>query len=721
MSGGGPGPGPGQAAAARRPIRTLFVANRGEIAARIATTARRLGIVAVVPAVGATGHGDGATEQSLTAGPDRPPGNGRTASAAEDPGDAPGERRAAGGGSIRILSLLDPDEIVRAALATGADAVHPGYGFLAESPLLAAAVGAAGLTWVGPPPDAIRTLGDKARAREVARGEDVPVAAGEEPGNQSDASLMAAAGRIGLPLLVKPAAGGGGKGIRIVRAAGELAPAIESARREAARAFGDDRLILERFVSPARHVEVQVLADIQGDVVHLGDRDCSLQRRHQKVLEEAPAPGLVPALRTEIRQAAIRVTRAVGYRGAGTVEFLVDDDGRWVFLEMNARLQVEHPVTEAILGRDLVADQLGIAEGAALTRLGLRQEAIDAALAAGGHAVEVRLNAEDPAAGFLPSAGTVSAVRWPDGARAFEPSGPGGIRVDSGIERGDVVGGAFDPLLAKLIAHGRDRAAALEGLAAALDATEVLGLVTNLAFLRRLVRLEAVRAGRARTGTLESLPGEVTAAAPIPTDAWERAAAALASGDPGGEPRDGWRLNTPARLHLVADGPSGEEDHWVAPSPRSGGADRWVAAEDEAGVGHGADAAAQPPEPLLVRDGEAVHLSIDGRSVAFRLAPPPSLERAASAGRGAGAGSATDLVAPMPGTVLAVHVAVGGSVEAGTPVVTLEAMKMEHVVSAPRPGRVAELLVAIGDRVDRGRLVARLEADPADAMTGERA
>jgi acetyl/propionyl-CoA carboxylase alpha subunit len=662
-----------EVAAARGPIRVLFIANRGEIAVRIATTAHRLRIVPVVPLVGGADGGEAAPVRRDDGGFGRP---------AADPVD-----------------LLDPADVVRAALAAGADAVHPGYGFLAESPALAEAVVAAGLVWVGPPPDAIRTLGDKARAREAARRVDVPVAAGEEPDDQSDASLAASADRIGLPLLVKPAAGGGGKGIRVVRRRDELQPAVEAARREAARAFGDDRLIVERYVVPARHVEVQVLADAHGGVIHLGDRDCSLQRRHQKVLEEAPAPGLAPELRAVIRAAAVRVARAVGYEGAGTCEFLVGDDGSWVFLEMNARLQVEHPVTELVLGRDLVADQLRVAEGAGLAELGLDQGDVEAALVAGGHAVEVRLNAEDPSAGFLPSAGPVLAVRWPDGAGAFGPARHGGIRVDAGIAAGDLVGGAFDPLLAKIIAHGSNRGEALVRLAGALDETEVLGLVTNLAFLRRLVRLAVVREGRARTETLEGLAGEAAATTSIPEGAWQVAAEALAGAADGNPWRGGWRLNAPARLRLAADGPAGPEERSVE-----------LTSTAAAAAAPGAPEIAGPaPAPLAVRDGDVVHVSVGGRSVPFRFARPPELARTASRRGSAGAESATDLVAPMPGTVLGVHVAVGGSVEAGDPVATLEAMKMEHVVSAPRAGRVAGLFVKAGDRVERGRLVARLE------------
>ncbi len=669
---------------ATSPIRVLFIANRGEIAARIATTAHRLRIVPVVPMV-RLAAGEVATR----------PGGGMSeiGRPAADPVD-----------------LLDPADVVRAALRAGADAVHPGYGFLAESPALAEAVVAAGMAWIGPPPDAIRTLGDKARAREAARRVDVPVAAGEEPDDQSDAALGASADRIGLPLLVKPAAGGGGKGIRVVRRRDELQPAFEAARREAARAFGDDRLIIERYLAPVRHVEVQVLADAHGSVLHLGDRDCSLQRRHQKVLEEAPAPDLAPELRAAIRAAAVRIAGAVGYVGAGTCEFLVADDGGWVFLEMNARLQVEHPVTELVLGRDLVADQLRIAEGAALAQLGLEQGEVEAALAAGGHAVEVRLNAEDPSTGFLPSAGPVVGVRWPDGAGAFGPAGDGGIRVDAGIAAGDLVGGTFDPLLAKIIAHGGDRAEALDRLAGALDATEVLGLVTNLAFLRLLVRLDVVREGRARTETLEEQIGEVAGATEIPGDAWRVAAEALgdateafgdatdalaraAGGLPAGAAGElagqanrgpwggGWRLNAPARLRLAATGPGGPEERSVELTSTVS----TEASRDELA------AAGRSPSPFAVRNGQVVHVSVGGRSVPFRLASPPELARASSRHALAGAETAADLVAPMPGTVLGVHVAVGDSVKLGDRIATLEAMKMEHVVSAPSsgPGRRA--------------------------------
>src|SRR3954471_768607 len=364
-------------------VGTLFIANRGEIAARITRTCERLGIRAVTPQT----EGEGA------------------------------------------LDLLDIDAVVAAATAARADAVHPGFGFLAENADFADAVLAAGIRWVGPPPSAIRAMGDKAAARKMAASLDVPVIAGYDGDDQTDDAFMAAATEIGYPLLVKPAAGGGGKGMRTVREADGLLDALAAARREATAAFGDDRLILERLVEGARHVEVQVLFDAHGAGVHLGERDCSIQRRHQKILEETPSPAVGPALRDRLTDAALTLARAVGYVSAGTCEFLVDERGEPAFLEMNTRLQGEHPVTELVTGRDLVADQLRIAAGEPL--------GFDA-VGATGHAIEVRLYAEDAEDGFLPATGRVEALRWPDGE---------GVRVDAGIETASEIGGRFDPML----------------------------------------------------------------------------------------------------------------------------------------------------------------------------------------------------------------------------------------------------------------------------------
>src|SRR6266542_5786349 len=454
------------------PVRVLFVANRGEIATRIRRTAERLGIGTYVP------------------GSDGP-----------------------------AVDLLDGPAVVAAARAAVADALHPGYGFLAESADFAAAVEAAGIRWVGPPAEAIRAIGDKAAARRLAAGNGVPTLPGTDGADQTDAALVAAAATIGAPLLVKPTAGGGGKGMRIVRDLAHLPDALASARRESRAAFGDDRLILERLLEGPRHVEVQVLFDAHGNGVHLGERDCSLQRRHQKVLEETPGPGLDDAVRGRMADAALRLAAAVGYRSAGTCEFLLDRD-RFYFLEMNTRLQVEHPVTELVTGRDLVADQLRIVAGETLPAIGANQAAIDGAMASGGHAVEVRLYAEDAEDGFLPAMGRIEALRW--------PSGPG-IRVDAGIEVGAKIGPRFDPMLAKIVAAGRDREEAFELLARALDETTVLGLTTNLRFLRWLVRQPVVLDGQARIDTLDRIwpPDDWAERAAIPADAWGTAARLL--------------------------------------------------------------------------------------------------------------------------------------------------------------------------------------------------
>ena len=599
----------------RTPVRRLFVANRGEIAGRIGRTCAALGIDVVAPP---------------TDGPD-------------------------------AVDLLDAEAVVAAARAAGADALHPGYGFLAERADFAEAVLAAGIRWVGPPPAAIRAMGDKATARRLAGQLGVPVLPGYDDLDQSDAALTAAADRIGLPLLVKPSAGGGGKGMRVVRDVATLRDALRGARREARANFGDDRLVLERFLEGPRHVEIQVLFDALGTGVHLGERDCSIQRRHQKVLEETPSPAVGDTLRDQMVNAALALAGAVGYVSAGTCEFLLDDAGKFFFLEMNTRLQVEHPVTELVTGRDLVADQLRIAAGAPL---GFGQ----ADVRRSGHAVEVRLYAEDAEAGFLPANGRVEAVQWPAGE---------GIRVDAGITPGTEVGPRFDPLLAKLIAHGASRPEALVRLARALDETVVLGLVTNLRFLRWLVRQPVIHDAEARIDTLDRIwpPDDWSEHAALPDDAWHAAARALLPAT-GGPWSGGWRLNAGSSVRLAADG----EERGVQPPPVT-----------------------DPAPRVVVADGVA-HVDVGGRSVAFRIAPPPDVDRAARSAASAGqGGSSGELVAPMPGAVVAVHAEAGASVGAGDPIVSLEAMKMEHVVTAPASGRVAEILVAPGDQVTRGQ------------------
>ncbi|HET7029024.1 MAG TPA: biotin carboxylase N-terminal domain-containing protein [Candidatus Limnocylindrales bacterium] len=612
---------PAATQAATKPGRTtierLFVANRGEIANRIRRTCDVLGIDAIVPET------EGAN----------------------------------------ALDLLDIAAVVAAATAARADAVHPGFGFLAENADFAQAVLDAGLRWIGPPPGAIRAMGDKAAARRLAHALAIPTIEGYDGDGQSDAALTRAARTIGFPVLLKPAAGGGGKGMRIVGDGADLPAQLAAARREGRAAFGDERLVIERFLEGPRHVEVQVLFDAFGGGVHLGERDCSWQRRHQKVLEETPSPAVGVAVRRRLTDAALALAGEVGYVGAGTCEFLLDDAGNAFFLEMNTRLQVEHPVTELVTGRDLVADQIRIAAGEAL---GFGQRDVRAR----GHAIEVRLYAEDAEAGFLPATGPILEVRWPAGE---------GIRVDAGVAAGDVVGGRFDPMLAKVIAYGPTRRAALARLTRALDETVILGLTTNLRFLRWLVRRPETIRGEARIDTLEQIwqPGSGAATLPsIPDDAWAEAAGLLDGG--------GWRLNAPARARLLTD--DGQERTTTLPA---------------------SDA---PRAHAAIRVGDAAHLDVEGRSVAFRIAPPPDVDRtaAAAAAHATGGGPAT-VVAPMPGAVLAIHVISGSRVEAGDPIVTLEAMKMEHVVPAPSAGTVLELGVRPADQVTRGQLLARLE------------
>ena len=608
-----------------RAIRRLFIANRGEIVRRIRRTAERLGIDVIEPET-----------------------------------DGPG-----------ALDLLDVQAVVGAAASARADALHPGFGFLAENAAFAEAVEAAGIAWIGPPPTAILAMGDKAAARRLARDHSVPTVPGYDGLNQSDAALRRAARRIGYPLLVKPAAGGGGKGMRTVREASRLNDALASARREAVAAFDDDRLILERFVEGPRHVEVQVLFDAHGTGVHLGERDCSTQRRHQKVLEETPSPAVKPSVRAQLTRHALQLAGAVGYRSAGTCEFLLTDRGEVFFLEMNTRLQVEHPVTELVTGVDLVEQQLRVAEG---RQLDLSQSEMDEALARGGHAVEVRLYAEDPEDDFLPATGRIERLRRPNRE---------GIRVDAGIDEGATVGARFDPMLAKVIAHGPDRATALDRLTAALDETVVLGLTTNLRFLRWLVRQPAVRYGTMRIDTIGRIwpPDDWAERAAIPDEAWQAAARALA---PAGW-LGGWRLNGPPRVRLTADGAERAVEL------------RSTSPDDDLG-------------PDLVLAEGVAHVDVAGRSIPFRLAAAPDVDRAARAAAGGRQGGGpVEVSAPMPGSILTIHVRAGQPVAAGDPIATLEAMKMEHAVVAPISGTVAELAARAGDQVARGDVLAVVE------------
>jgi acetyl-CoA/propionyl-CoA carboxylase biotin carboxyl carrier protein len=596
-------------------------------------------------------------------------------------------------------SYLDIDAVVSAARRTGAQAVHPGYGFLSENAEFAAALEAAGIVFIGPPVGAIQTMGDKIAAKAAVSAFGVPVVPGVSRPGLTDDDLIAGAGDVGFPVLVKPSAGGGGKGMRVVHDAADLPAALVSARREAAAAFGDDTLFLERFVLNPRHIEVQVLADGHGNVVHLGERECSLQRRHQKVIEEAPSPLLDEATRARIGTAACDTARSVDYAGAGTVEFIVSADrpDEFFFMEMNTRLQVEHPVTEMVTDVDLVEQQVRIAAGEKLT-------IAQGDVVMHGHAVEARVYAEDPGRGFLPTGGTVHGLS--------EPAADG-VRVDSGLRRGAVVGSDYDPMLAKVIAHGADRSAALRALDRALAHTAVLGVDTNIEFLRFLLTDPDVVAGRLDTGLLDRRAPNYTPA-PVGDENLIAAAAYLwlrawpAPGDDLWAVPSGWRIGDHApTTHRLRSGERTDHVHLTG-TPQAATAriedgetrslsttldrDRLVVTLD--GLRR---------EYLVAADGGQMWLAGAGRTVAVaEVREAPVRQDDAHSGD-------AELTSPMPGSVVAVGIEAGATVTAGTVVVTVEAMKMEHALTAPVDG-VVELLVAVGDQVKVGQPLARILA-----------
>ncbi|MFC7395703.1 biotin carboxylase N-terminal domain-containing protein [Chelatococcus sp. GCM10030263] len=620
-------------------IESLLIANRGEIARRIIRTARRLGIRTI------------AVYSEADAGLPFV----READVGVAIGPAPARD-----------SYLDGEKILAAAKATGAAAIHPGYGFLSENAEFAEAVMAAGLVWVGAPPAAIRAMGLKDAAKALMQQAGVPVTPGYLGEDQSPERLQSEADAIGYPVLIKAVAGGGGKGMRRVDKLADFAAALASCRREAASAFGDDRVLLEKYILNPRHIEVQVFGDSQGNVVHLFERDCSLQRRHQKVIEEAPAPGMDAATRAAICEAAVKAARAVDYVGAGTIEFIADAseglraDRIW-FMEMNTRLQVEHPVTEAITGQDLVEWQLRVASGDPLPK---HQDE----LAIGGWAMEARLYAENPASGFLPSTGPLTHLKLRED-----------IRVDSGVQQGGEVTPHYDPMIAKLIVHATDRAQAAAKLAAACRAVEVWPVKTNAAFLARAAADPAFIAGRVDTGFIE------------------RHAARLV---PGAEP-DSAVLQAAARAVL----PDAPNDPWTALAGFRMAAPAWrEIAVEVAGRSHlvTLDEAAQSgaSRAVTLPSGERV-LFRDGEAWTFGLPRP---DRAAG-----GAAADGSLLAPMPGRVIAVDTQAGARVRQGDRLVVLEAMKMEQGLVAPFDGVVAELKASVGAQVSEGALLVRIE------------
>ncbi|WP_326590479.1 ATP-binding protein [Streptomyces sp. NBC_01294] len=703
---------------------TVLVANRGEIAVRVIRTLRQLGIrsVAVFSDADADARHVREADTAVRIGP---------AAAAE--------------------SYLSVERLLDAARRTGAEAVHPGYGFLAENAAFAQACSEAGLAFIGPPAGAISLMGDKIRAKETVKAAGVPVVPGSSGSGLTDAELVAASMEIGMPVLLKPSAGGGGKGMRLVRDEAVLAEEIAAARREARSSFGDDTLLVERWVDRPRHIEIQVLADAHGNVVHLGERECSLQRRHQKVIEEAPSVLLDEKTRAAMGAAAVDAARSCGYVGAGTVEFIVPgvDPSSYYFMEMNTRLQVEHPVTELITGLDLVELQLRVAAG---QPLGFDQS--DVTLT--GHAIEARVCAEDPARGFLPSGGTVLALS--------EPSG-GAVRTDSGLTAGVPVGSTYDPMLSKVIVHGPDRATALRMLRAALADTVILGVQTNAGFLRRLLAHPDVVSGDLDTGLVErdlaellpegvpdevyataallaqgprALPGPAPQTPPDSVRGYPLAGLGVAARPDGWvDPFDaasGWRMGgTPAwtvhHFRLPGHDP-------VEVRTRHSGAESELLFSDSAGAnpaspalearGPGQSPGAPARARIITLTPDHVTVELNGVTHTFSHATSPEgtwLGRdadswhvqaydpvAANLGGGGRTGANT-LAAPMPGTVTVVKVAVGDTVAAGQSLLVVEAMKMEHVISAPHAGTVTELDVTPGTTVAMDQVLAVVTPD----------
>ena len=653
---------------------TVLVANRGEIAVRVIRTLRRLGIRSV----------------AVYSDPDADARHVLEADTAVRLGPAAARE-----------SYLDIDKVVDAAVRTGAQAIHPGYGFLSENADFAAACERAGVVFLGPPALAIQVMGDKITAKNAVAAFDVPVVPGVAKPGLTDDDLVAAAEEIGYPVLIKPSAGGGGKGMRLVEDPARLREALVSARREAASSFGDDTLFLERFVLRPRHIEVQVLADTHGNVVHLGERECSLQRRHQKVIEEAPSPLLDTSTRARIGAAACNTARSVDYVGAGTVEFIVSAErpDEFFFMEMNTRLQVEHPVTEAVTGLDLVEWQLRVAAG---EKLAFAQDEIELR----GHAIEARLYAEDPARGFLPTGGQVLQV--------FEPSGDG-VRVDSSLLAGTLVGSDYDPMLSKVIAYGTDRDEALAKLDAALAQTMVLGVQTNIEFLRFLLADERVRAGDLDTGLLDERVADF-APLPAPDDVlaagglyrqWALSLRGLqAAGNPWAVPT-GFRVGgaaAPVRTAMRTPLRSETVSVWGLPE----------AARVQVGDGETHSASAQVERALMsvTLDGlrreyrwaeEDRHLWIADERGTWHLreAEEQKIHRAAGARQ-------AEILSPMPGSVIAVQASSGAPVSEGDVVVVVEAMKMEHSLAAPASGKV-EVLVSVGDQVKVDQVLARIK------------
>jgi 3-methylcrotonyl-CoA carboxylase alpha subunit len=656
----------------------ILIANRGEIACRVAATARRLGVasVAVYSDADAQAKHVAVCDEAVHVG-----------------------------GSSAAESYLRIEKIIHAALKTGAQAIHPGYGFLSENEAFALACEKAGLVFIGPPVDAISAMGSKAAAKALMHSAAVPLVPGYHGDNQDASLLQEEADAMGYPVLLKASAGGGGKGMRVVEKSADFAAALASCKREAASSFGNDRVLIEKYLLRPRHVEVQVFADRHGNAVYLFDRDCSVQRRHQKVLEEAPAPGLSNEVRRAMGEAAVAAARAVNYVGAGTVEFIMTSEGQFYFMEMNTRLQVEHPVTEMVTGLDLVEWQLRVACG---EKLPLSQDELRVT----GHALEARIYAENPSRGFLPSTGTLKHMRMPD---AVEFVTGGRVRVDSGVREGDIITPFYDPMIAKLIVHGHDRNDALQLMARALHDCEIVGPHTNIEFLHRIVTSVPFMAADLDTGLIERHHDALFAPAAASADhALALACAALLSRE-GGEARGAspwdalshWRMSGGYRQDLNWRA-VGSEDELLAVFTRdstSGHADNKEL--ELFGETHAFDWSHTGENTFVVLigdtlikgrvfiDGDTFHVFYQGETRAFEW--QNLLAHAADSEHGEGR-----LTAPMPGKVIAVLVEAGASVAKGAPLLVMEAMKMEHTIVAPAAGKVGEILFRVGDQVSDG-------------------
>ena len=639
----------------------ILIANRGEIACRVIRTAKRMGIatVAVYSEADAGALHVAMADEARLIGP------------------APARE-----------SYLKADAILAAAMDTGAQAIHPGYGFLSENAEFAEACAKAGMVFIGPPATAMRAMGSKAAAKALMQQHGVPVVPGYHGDDQDPAHLQAQVEKIGFPVLIKASGGGGGRGMRIVINSVEFSRALDGAKREALGAFGDDRVLIEKYLANPRHIEVQVFGDAHGNVVHLFERDCSIQRRYQKIVEEAPAPGLKAKMREAMGEAAVAAAKAVGYVGAGTVEFIVERD-KFYFMEMNTRLQVEHPVTEAVTNTDLVEWQLRVAAGEPFTKT-------QGEIAHRGHAIEVRLYAENPERGFLPATGTLRRLRLSSGS----------ARVETGVREGDAVTPFYDPMIAKIVTRGPDREAARTRMARALAETGVLGVTTNLGFLARIVGDEEFVAAKLDTGFIERRKAVLLAPTPPVPDQVLAAAAlfCLADEPSGSDPwarRDGWRLNGPAAAQTLQFR-NGDETLTAAATALAGAWDlQFGERRCRASATFAADGTASVTvdgarnQALVLAYDDTLGVFAGGESWRFERVDPLAPPAGADAHRGR-------LAAPMPGRVVQLLVAAGDRVTQGQPLIVIEAMKMEHTIAAPRDGAVEAVRYAVGDLVEEG-------------------